>query len=94
MLSSTLLKPKIEELDSKFEIDALVFAAVSSELSRLKLYRRLISSNLYGLQGWREIIGEVNISSGGRALIATKGLGKDKLDALKRELSERGKALY
>lgn len=89
------LGAKIAELDENYQIDALVFAAASNELKRLLLYRRILDSQVYGLNpaGWRTLSSEIE-TPGGQALVAVKErIEKDRLEALKAELAKHEKIL-
>lgn len=86
------LKKKVQELDREFEIDAIVLIAVTAESKRLQLYKRILSSKVYGLEPWR-LRAEVQVKKG-TALVGTKEpLPKAVFEALKTELAQRGKAL-
>ncbi len=89
------LKHKIATLDAKYSIDALTFIAVSDELKRLSLYRRILQSRVYGLHpaGWRELTMEID-SPGGRAIVLVKERADAaRVEALRAELAKHGKTL-
>jgi hypothetical protein len=88
------LKDKIAELNSQYEIGALVFCVVELEKKRLSLYRKILGSKaLVGLTDWNLLTSEFPIT-GGYALAAPNAqMPRDALSSLKAAIAARGKTL-
>lgn len=88
------LKDKIKELDSQYEIGALVFCVVEFEKKRLNLYRKILGSKaLVGLTDWNLLTSEFEITGGYALAALNTKMPRDMLASLKDAIAARGKTL-
>lgn len=89
---SNALKDKIKELDSNFEIQAIGLGVRAGEEKRIPIYKRFVSSMVYGLNEWSYAF-QVKMNIATMIIATRKKLTPDEVAALKREVEKHGKAL-
>ncbi len=83
------MKPKLAELTAQYDVDALVFMVVSTELQRLKHYRRWMTQ-FSGALPYTAHTAEVRIPGGEALVYAKSGVDAGPIIA---DLRKRGKIL-
>lgn len=68
---SNVIRDKVRELDSKFNIDFIVMFVRAGEERRISVYTAFVDSSLYGIRPWRKV---KNVTSDdGTFIVCTRG---------------------
>lgn len=84
------LKSKINQLDKKYEIDAIVFLVKTGEEKRMHVYTRKMARHLMSPWDYRA---EIKSLRGLASVVAKRALPPDELNFLKNQLDAHGKTL-
>jgi len=68
---SNVIRDKVRELGSQFDIDFLVMFVRAGEERRIRVYTAFVDSPLYGIRPWRKV--KNVISSDGVFIVCTRG---------------------
>lgn len=98
------INDKISEIIDRYRIQFIVFAAkndrdeegkiIKSAEDKIKLYKKIVSSNLYGLSDWSTVIANLTLSNDQLAFIAMRNIPtKEEFSEIKKYFSTRDKLI-